>query len=120
MNDDLLVDRDWLLREVRRTLHRLAEPAESQLSYLQDLGTGDADELALEFDDVAKAAITAPGLLSAAATDGLRVLTDWLEAMSGPNKAYLWTDDALRSSTEWSEVRRLAGSVLAKLDSRAS
>ena len=50
--------RQWLLEELILALSRLARPAEGQVAYLDTLGTDrSADELALQLDDVAEAAL---------------------------------------------------------------
>jgi hypothetical protein len=69
-----------------------------------------ADELALEFDEYLRALEDELPQLTAA--EQIRALDSRLSAMSGPDHAALWTDDALRDAPEWVEVRAAAQAVL--------
>jgi hypothetical protein len=110
------VDREWLRREVSRAVERLTSDAENQLKYLATLGwPGSADELAQELDDVLRAALAAPGLLTAEQEARLRALDQQLDDMSGAERADLWTEPSVRTSPEWDEVRRLARLALESL-----
>ena len=89
----------------------LALPAEEQLTFLSRLGCpGVIDELALQFHDQA---VIADQLLEAGEiTPGqLAVVKDvdeMLTGMSGQRNAALWTEDALKRSALWEDVRRRA------------
>jgi hypothetical protein len=100
--------------ELSDVLRRLAAPAPEQQAYLQKLGV-DADELALEYDDLFRLADERwrNGELTQNEYDVLKTLNTLLDTMSGPERAALWTIDALQSRTEWIEVRRLAAQALA-------
>lgn len=105
-----------LLEQLVVALSRLARPAEGQIAYLETLGAEQsADELALEFDDLADAALSAPGLLSSAEGSLLRDLDRQLEEMSGSERVELWSYRALRTSSAWAEVRAIARGALAEL-----
>jgi hypothetical protein len=107
--------RQWLLEELILALSRLARPAEGQVAYLDTLGTDrSADELALELDDVAEAALAAE-LLSETQRTLLRDLDRQLGEMSGSDHAELWSHEALRTSPAWTEVRARARATLSEL-----
>lgn len=106
----------WLLGELEEAIARLASPAEAQIAHLAELGSGgSADELALEFDDVAEAALSQAPLLSEEQRFAVRDLDRKLDEMSGADRATLWTEEALWSATEWDEVRRLGKRALTLL-----
>lgn len=103
-----------LLEQLIVSVSRLARPAESQIAYLEALGMGTtADELALELDDVAEAALAVPRLLSQRTL--VRALDDQLREMSGPESAELWSQQALRTSPVWSKIRTQARVALTDL-----
>lgn len=105
-----------LLEQLIVAISRLARPAESQIAYLEALGLGTtADELALELDDVAEAALAAPGLLSQRQRSLVSSLDAQLREMSGPEHTELWSRQALRSSPAWSEIRTQARVALREL-----
>ncbi len=109
-----------LLEQLIVAISRLARPAESQISYLEALGPGTtADELALELDDVAEAVLAVPGLLSQQQQSLVRSLDDSLQEMSGPGRTELWSQQALRTSPAWSEVRTQARVALTDLHAEA-
>jgi hypothetical protein len=108
---------EWLLAELIAVMKRLTLPAADQREYLQQLGSGQsADELALELDDVVEAALANHHLMSEAARLRVREVSDKLEEMSGSSHTELWTEEALRTSADWEEVRRRAGLALAELE----
>jgi hypothetical protein len=109
-------ERRWLLEQLLEVVERLGKPAEEPIDYLRQLGSaGSADELALELDDIAPAAVARPGLVTAEQEAGIQALRSQLERMGGQDNAELWTDFALRTAEEWVEVRRLATAALAEL-----
>jgi hypothetical protein len=104
----------WLDRLVTAVDHLAAEPV-AQKAYLASEGfEGSVDELALEFDDLyvplapQLAQLDIPHL----AIEKLIRLDELLARMSGPQHAELWEPDALVTSHEWSEVRRLASGIV--------
>lgn len=108
--------RQALLEQLIVPLSRLARPAKAQIAYLEALGAEQsADELALEFDDVAEAALSIPGLLSEGQQNLLRDMDRQLEAMSGPEHADLWSQRGLETSPAWTQVRAVARAILEEL-----
>lgn len=103
---------------LRATVVRLAWAADAQIAYLHGIGVGGlADELALEFDDMFAVHRARPDSLGPVGYV-LAYLDRALEEMSGEANADLWTDEALRSASEWHEVRALAALALTVLPSR--
>jgi hypothetical protein len=79
--------RRWLLEQLRFAVARLASSADDQLQYLRGLGSGEqADELALELDDLREVAI-AEGLITQRQEALLRSLDEQLDSMSGADKS---------------------------------
>jgi len=68
-----------------------------------------ADELALEFDDVAAAAESA---LTDRCRGLLREVNIALAAMSDPSHAGVWSLEALSTAPEWADVRSRATAAL--------
>lgn len=94
---------------LRATVRRLAAPSEDQLTYLAGIGDARAvDELALEFDAVAPAALAEAGLLTDQQIRAVMALDDQLASMSGASNAELWTVEAVAAAPEWDAVRHLA------------
>lgn len=93
----------------------LGAPPHEQLEYLAQLGlAGCVDELALEFDDIAAAAedMRCHLELTQAQCDAVKELDGFLASISGRSRANLWTEEALSTSAEWNEVRRLAKKLI--------
>jgi hypothetical protein len=106
------------LLDLRDVLRRLAAPAPDQIAYLRSIGVAPiADELALELDDAVRAlpTLVAEGCLTAEQARRISTLDRKLESMSGGDNARLWTENALRQSVEWEQVRLLAATALAQL-----
>jgi len=107
----------YLARFIRATA-LLALPAESQRLWLSSLGLpgepGYADEMATEFDDglLLLPQFVAAGWLSHEAADRLTAVDALLEKMSGPEKASLWSIEALYARAEWEAVRAAARDAL--------
>jgi hypothetical protein len=103
-----------------QSVTRLAVAADEQVAYLRSLGpNASPDELALEFDDVVRAALYAGGKFTPPQEASIRRLDEQLEGMSGEEKAPLWTYQALYSASEWAEVRRCASAALDALRQEA-
>ena len=89
----------------------LSLPADEQLALLSGLGCpGVIDELALQFHDQA---VTAEQLMQAGEIEYQQLLLvkeidAILARMSGQENAALWTNDALKQSPLWEEIRRRA------------
>jgi hypothetical protein len=96
-------------RMLREALERLAAEPETQVRYLQRLGSWPSlDELALELDDVAAAS---ESWASPALRDHVRLLSMKLDEMSGEANARLWQSEAIRTG-QWGDVRDLASEAL--------
>ncbi len=100
-----------ILEQLRASLRNLASPAAEQLKALGSNDEGPVDELALEFDDVARA-VAESGWLTAEGAEAVGRLNRHLTKMSGPTNAHLWTRDALHDAPEWDETRKLARQAL--------
>ncbi len=114
---------DWALRQLRASVEVLGAPAEDQSGYLERIGFSgthpwNVDELALQFDDLYLLAdqLTEAGRLTNAQLAALADLDRLLGAMSGPERPELWSEDALRTTPEWEQVRELARKTLTLLD----
>lgn len=114
-------DFSWVVDDLRQILTRLASGPDAQLQYLASLGRDrvapGVDELALELDDVAPMLpqVVTAGHLTNQGAQAVEAVSDRLARMSGQKHAELWTPDALRTSDEWSSVRRLASEALQHL-----
>jgi hypothetical protein len=100
---------------LRDALVVLASPAPDQVEHLRRLGPLDiADELALEYDDIAAAAedMREKAELTELQCERVLGLNDYLGSFSGAQNSHLWTIEALGSARQWSEVRRLACEIL--------
>lgn len=110
-----------LLEQLIVALSRLARPADGQIAYLETLGVErSADELALELDDVAEAALSIRGLLSEEQQSLLRGLDHQLAEMSGEEHRDLWSQRALKTSPAWTEVRERARATLSELHAESA
>jgi len=107
-------DIKWCVDSMRADLKMLAAPADQQIEYLnRRLGPGDcADELALEFHDDFQFLMDRAKLLPQMQIQALQTVDALLDKMSGQKLAQLWTFDALRSATEWEQVRISAAIAL--------
>ncbi|XVJ59678.1 MAG: hypothetical protein HEQ23_09845 [Tepidisphaera sp.] len=97
------------MKQLLESLERLAQGAAAQREYLTSLGTG-PDELALEFDDVADAAMM--DCTDSATVAAVKDLDAFLGRISGRENAGLWTTEALGRSPEWETVRAKASRCL--------
>lgn len=106
------VDREWLFRELRRSLALLAADGDAALAGVPD-GCCKPDELALDFDNFRAAVVgnfaaeLPPELVSALAA---------VDAAFGPIKGDAWSEAAVRSAPEWATVRERAGVAFRWLD----
>jgi hypothetical protein len=71
-----------------------------------------ADELALEFEECLENATDAIHELGENATNLIDDLDNKLASISGPANAEFWTDDALKGSPLWNEVRMVAREII--------
>lgn len=101
------------LSALNSAVARLALPAREQIGYLEQLGTAPlVDELALEFDDIYLAAAAQWGA-SSIRSELLGLLAQIDAALAAQNA---WTVDDLESRS-WAEIRQLAKSALARIQS---
>jgi hypothetical protein len=90
----------------------LAAPAVEQEAYLRAFGTWPSnDELALDLDDVAEAAMPS---LPVDTQRVIRELDELLDRMSGPSP--LWDGPALYTAPEWAQARELARRALESIE----
>jgi hypothetical protein len=108
---------------LERAVAHLARAPHDQLACLAEEGCRPPedyiDELALSFDDMAAATedMVTSGELSTSQAETVTSLSRYLSTISGDDNAHLWTETALRSSSEWGKVRELAAVCLGKLRS---
>lgn len=99
--------RAWRWERLMHALQALAQPAEVQLTLYPDF-VAKADELALDFNNFHEACLPEMTDEQAAASSHMdRRLTE----LSGP--AGPWSEDDLRHSKEWVDIRGLAKQALA-------
>ena len=108
MRMSAVVDHDWILSELRRSLRGLASDGPQALATVPD-GCVKADELALDFANFLTAALgNFPSEFTPAQRTALESVNRRLGMMSGLGQPELWTDEAVRSHPVWSEVRVIA------------
>ena len=117
MLDDVF--RDTQFRQLAASLKALASEPSDQLALFQE-STSKANDLASRFDDSARVICSEyQGELSRPQVEALMNLVDWFATMSRDGAEFdatLWTDDALRTSEHWREVRVLARAALDVFD----
>ena len=117
MADDVL--RDSWFKQLTETLRALASEPSNQLALFPD-SVSKADELAARFDDSLRAvAEDYASELSRSQAELLERLKDQFATMSRDGAEFdadLWTDEAIRASVHWREVRALAAAALAAFE----
>jgi hypothetical protein len=101
---------DWLDR-LEWSIRALAQPADVQKKLFPQF-TCVADELALEFDECYQGFLKSEEYASQEALNEIKKLDSFLEAMSGPTNAELWTDEALFNASQWSKIRDIATKIV--------
>jgi hypothetical protein len=105
------------VRELMRVLRQLADAGSAQPALFPDEAVS-AAELVRDFDQRAQVVReTCAGELSASQIDSLTALEDKLSTMARDGAEFdadMWTDDAVRTSEHWAEVRALAAAALAE------
>ncbi len=109
-------------QQLRQAVARLAAPAEEQERYLAALFAGGTqrdnesaiDELALEFDDIFRAAdhMIGEGELTYEQKHAIQAIDDLLARYSGMENADFWMREALFIDGRWSEIRSCATNIL--------
>lgn len=106
------------LTELLRILKILGAASDEQIGYLRKLSAPPVvDELGLEFDDIypVTPVLQAEGLLANRQASAVAAVDKKLQEMSGEENKDLWTEAALRDSSEWAQVRNLAQLAAASL-----
>lgn len=104
-----------LLDQLRAAVSRLASPAPDQIEYLRTIKTyPSADELALEFHDLAllRSRLQTEHAISSQALSLVVALDEKLSSFSGESQADIWDASALESSRNWADVRSIARQLL--------
>lgn len=105
-----------MLQRLIETLQTLAAPADIQLERFQG-SVVHAGEPAADFDDALLLVRDCQQLqLTPRQQDALTEVESALNVIRGLRHSHLWTGDAVRTSTEWEEVRQRAGEALTALD----
>jgi hypothetical protein len=90
----------------------LALPGEAALAR-KPAASHRPDELALEFDEAYTTFVgSLDELPPAEHLKGLQVLDSKLSSMSGAHNSQLWTEQAVKTDSQWSVVRALAKAVV--------
>jgi hypothetical protein len=102
------------LRELTRLLRQLADVGSAQPALFPDAAVS-ASELVRHFDQrVQIVRETGDGELSAAQLESLTALENKLSTMARDGAEFdadIWTDEAVRTSERWAEVRALAAAA---------
>jgi hypothetical protein len=108
MDDDLEMA---ILKRLKHSLQLLALPPEKQLDLLPPF-VCKGDELALEFDHWRE--VTFRNYRGQLSVDQISALVELDEKLNWLTKsgAQHWTDEAVRTSSEWQDVRNLAAKAL--------
>ncbi len=103
------------MSELLRVTRLLASSVDEQVRYVRALGVG-PDEIALEFDDACRGVrgLSEMGVLPGRLVEGIRPLDRKLQTMTASAKG-LWSESGMLHSSEWEELRSLAGAVCAVL-----
>jgi hypothetical protein len=118
----LLIDLQMLAADAEVLFRAFYPPASAYQGLphvvAEDFSNIVADDLANDFNTylemISKPAL-AEGLVSKEMLDVIRRVDKKLDEMSGAERADLWTDQALRTSNEWSVVRSLAKAAILAL-----
>lgn len=108
-------DRDWILSSFKNAVQILAAPVDAQLQYFPDFVCV-TDELALDFDHWQVVFISNFGdEATREQLAALAAIDERLDSLSRGGSEFdenFWTDEALRSSARWEELRHLAARAL--------
>jgi hypothetical protein len=110
-----------LLDQLESTVSRLASSAADQVEYLRKIKTyPSADELALEFHDLAISSwrLQTQCAISSEVLSLVIALDKKLESFSGESHSDDWDASALENSSNWAEVRSIAKQLLDALGSK--
>src|ERR1700727_1049497 len=103
--------KDAIFERLKHSVQLLASPAAIQLQLLPPF-VCKADELALEFDHWQEVVLHNYGKqLSADQACAVKILKEKLHSLTLAGAEH-WTDESVRNSPEWQNVRSLAADVL--------
>jgi len=103
--------KEAVFERLKHSVQLLASQAEIQLRLLPEF-VCKADELALEFDHWREVTLDNYGNdLTPDQASGITALDEKLSSLTNDGAQH-WTDDAIRFSSDWQIVRRLAARVL--------
>jgi hypothetical protein len=106
------INREWLFRELRRSLTLLAAEGDTALTGVA-AGCCKPDELALDFDNFRAAVI---GNFATELPPALATALADVDAAFGLITGDGWSETAVRSAPEWATVRQRARMALRLLD----
>src|SRR5262245_40858200 len=112
MSDDAL--REECLKQLVASVRALASEPSDQLALFPD-SVGRADDLASRYDDARAVFSEYESSLSREQLDTLAALSERLGTISRDGAEFdpgLWTDEAVRTSVHWRDVRALAKAAL--------
>ena len=116
MSDDAL--REEGLRQLVASVRALASEPSDQLALFSD-SIGRADDFASRFDDARAVFSEYEASLSRPQLDALTALSERLATISRDGAEFdpgLWTDEAVRTSVHWRDVRALAKAAIETFD----
>ena len=106
------VNRHFIFAGIRKSIEALAADGEVAPAVMPKGSVG-ADEVALNFDQFAPAALETLGYeLNDDQRESLLHIDRLLGAMSGEQQSHLWTEEAVRTHRKWQEVREAARRAL--------
>lgn len=107
--------RDRHLKMLVESLRLLASPASVQLNSLPE-AVVKADELALIFCDCTRflPELRENQLVSESFAEQAGEIDEMLAGLSGRQNSSFWTDESVRTSVKWQEVREMAASTLSE------
>jgi hypothetical protein len=111
----IAANRTWIFDRTKHALQHLACPAEMQIQLIPSFACA-ADELAFEFDHWAQTLIgNFRSELTTEQIASITVIDENFDLLGREGKGFneeFWTDDGLRNSPEWKNIRRLAEQAL--------
>jgi hypothetical protein len=106
---------DVAVHQLEQALERLSWDAERQIDYTRRLGV-EVDELALEFDDSYRpiSRLIEEGLLPETLGGAIKFIDQSLDGMTRTPEDK-WTEDSVRDSQEWLDLREKARQAVSLL-----
>lgn len=106
-----MVDANEAVQALEWSIRALAQAPETQCALYPNFACV-PDELVLEFSEALQRARETRALLPARLAVAIERIENKIDLMTGYDDMSLWEDDALRSSSEWRELRDLAQETL--------